>query len=326
MAEINCSACEDLRQDAPNFVVNGLGDTECTSLQNDTGLNASSGNNDCTDLNNMNDCLIGNMETEVDAYDVCDWKEFMKSFISNVWTVFKGIICSICGIWTNIHQLWTQAERIDCLVDYLYNGVSFTVHEEPSAGSYVVAGKGVSFYQVDQSWTASDVGIAYYGGLGRWTGSLIAHTGTSFQDAKAVPNFDNGSVIRTSTQRLGNPLFGNAGKLEGTELLYEIRLKKSEYPQLRGISGGRGQESTSGSFHATMYVFTEGTYAYGNHGTCEEDGTPSSSGYDSGHLVEAGYIYVQVRLSYLDMAWQDVHQYSPVGWCGIRLKQDSIPC
>lgn len=325
MAELNCSACEDLRQDAPNFINYGLTDNECASLGNDTGLNPSSGNNDCTDLNNMNDCLVGNMQEEVDAYEVCDWKQFMKLFIGNVWTVLKGIICAICGIWTNIHNLWKLTERIDCLVDYLYDGVTFSIHEEPSEGSYVVAGKGISFYQVDQSWSAADVNIAYFGGLGRWAGSIIVHT-TNFTDAKSVVNFDNGSTERTSTARLGNSLFGSAGKLIGTELLYEIRIKKSEYPQLRSIVGGRGQETTGGAFHTNMVVFREGQYAHGNHGECNEDGTPKTAGYDSGHLVPNGWIYAQIRMSYLDMAMSDGAQYSPVGWCGIRLQQSAIEC
>lgn len=103
MANYSCDACEELRQTSTNFVVNGITDTECASLANDTGLSPSSGNNDCTDLNNINDCLVGNMEEEVEAYDVCDWKEFMKKFIPNLWTTLKAIICAICGIWEYIH-------------------------------------------------------------------------------------------------------------------------------------------------------------------------------------------------------------------------------
>ena len=111
MANLNCSACEDLRQDDPNLIVNGFTDTECASLQNNTGLNPSSGNDDCEDLNNLNDCLVGNMETEVDAYDVCDWKTFMKKFIPNVWTVLKAMICAICGLWT---QLTNIINKVNC--------------------------------------------------------------------------------------------------------------------------------------------------------------------------------------------------------------------
>ena len=75
MANVNCEACEAIRQTDPNLIVNGFTDTECASLKNDTGLSASSGNNDCTDLDNLNDCLVGNGATEVEASDVCDWKE-----------------------------------------------------------------------------------------------------------------------------------------------------------------------------------------------------------------------------------------------------------
>lgn len=105
MATVNCESCESLRQDAPDFVVNGLTDDICTSLSNDTGLNPTSGNDDCTDLNNVADCLVGNMATEVEAYNVCDWKEFMKNFIPNVWTTLKAMICAICGLWKNVHCL-----------------------------------------------------------------------------------------------------------------------------------------------------------------------------------------------------------------------------
>lgn len=121
MANVSCSACEDLRQTDPNLIVNGFTDTECTSLQNDTGLSPSSGHDDCTDLNNLNDCLVGNEATEVESYDVCDWKTFMKKFIPNVWTVLKGIICAICGLWTNIHSIW---EKIAELIAHI-NAVSY---------------------------------------------------------------------------------------------------------------------------------------------------------------------------------------------------------
>ena len=107
MANISCEACNDLRELDPSLIANGFSDTECASLKNDTGLVTSSGNSDCDDLDMMNDCLVGNMAAEVETYDVCDWKDFMKSFIPNLWTMLKGVICAICGLWTNVHNLWT---------------------------------------------------------------------------------------------------------------------------------------------------------------------------------------------------------------------------
>lgn len=107
---INCSSCNDLRENAPEFVLNGVTDTVCTSLKNDTGFNPSNDTTDCDDLNDANDCLIGNMEDEVEAYDVCDWKEFMKRFIPNVYNVIKAMICAICGLWCNFHALVTALQ------------------------------------------------------------------------------------------------------------------------------------------------------------------------------------------------------------------------
>lgn len=122
MADYNCSSCEDLRTTSPNFVVNGITDTECTSLKNDTGLNPSSGHDDCTDLNNINDCLVGNMAEEIEAYDVCDWKEYIKKFVPNVWTTLKSIICAICGLWTVSH-------KHDCILNNITKEQSFKVSQ-----------------------------------------------------------------------------------------------------------------------------------------------------------------------------------------------------
>lgn len=108
MANLNCAACEDLRQDAPSLIVNGFDDTMCTSLKNNTGLNPSSGNDDFTDLSNMADCLVGNMAEEVDLYEVCDWKTFMKSFIPNLWTTLKAMICSQAGLWMLINKVYGE--------------------------------------------------------------------------------------------------------------------------------------------------------------------------------------------------------------------------
>lgn len=124
MLNVNCEACEDIRQNDPSLIVNGFTDAECASLKNDTGLNPSSGHNDCQDLTNMNDCLIGNEDAELENYEVCDWKAFMHNFIPNLWTLESGIICAICGIWTNIHNLWTQIQNILTQIQNLWTKVN----------------------------------------------------------------------------------------------------------------------------------------------------------------------------------------------------------
>lgn len=142
MANINCEACKDLREDVPELVANGFDSTMCASLKNDTGLKQSNGHNDCTDLDMMNDCLVGNMETEIDKYDTCDWKAFMKKLIGNLWTTLKAVICAICGIWTNIHNIWTDLANLWAFArSFRLSGSGHTVSltsSEGSHGSYTV--------------------------------------------------------------------------------------------------------------------------------------------------------------------------------------------
>ena len=134
MAKIKCDACDSLKATDPNLAVNGWSDTECASFKNDTGLNPTSGHNDCTDLELMTDCLIGNMAQETDAYNNCDWKEFAKKFIANLWTVLTAIKCALCGIWTNIHNLWSRVNEIINMIKALCQLVNASIN--PTAPIY----------------------------------------------------------------------------------------------------------------------------------------------------------------------------------------------
>lgn len=110
MANFDCKSCSDLRQIDPSLVMEGFGDTECASMKNDSGLVPKNGRTDCEDLDLMNDCLIGNEIEELAKSDYCDWKEFTDGFIRNIWTMFKGFGCAVCGLWTNVHNLWRYAK------------------------------------------------------------------------------------------------------------------------------------------------------------------------------------------------------------------------
>lgn len=104
---IDCEACQDLREIDPSLEIHGWSDSECNSFKNDTGLVASKGHTDCEDLSTMNDCLVGNMDAELEKYEVCDWKKYMHKLVPNLWTMGEGFKCAICGLWTNVHNLWT---------------------------------------------------------------------------------------------------------------------------------------------------------------------------------------------------------------------------
>lgn len=328
MANYSCSSCDDLRTSAPNFVVNGITDTECTSLKNNTGLNPSSGHSDCTDLDDINDCLVGNMAEEAEAYDICDWKEYIKKFVPNVWTTIKAIICAICG-------LWTLAEKVDCIIDYITKGKSFSFGEYTSTGnSCIVAGKGVSFANVSQSGTANDITITYVaGGMSYLTGSCLFYK-SNFTDAQAVANFDHGGTSpQTSSSRLGNTKWNQTGYLgAGGELVYELRIKKSEYPQISRFWNGVGNAGAGGVYDFMVVYRNEGSYAPGQHGWCNsETGAAEGSGSDNGHKVPAGWMYLQVRMKNLDSfgaidPGDSGGQYTPVCLVPIRINQDQIGC
>lgn len=112
MAEY-CSACERLREENPDFVDYGISDKECQSLQNNTGLNPDLSvlHTSCEDLNDMNDCIIGQHGKTIKAYDDCDWKKYAKDQNWNLWNMFKGIICTICGLWKALYCIDEKTQQ-----------------------------------------------------------------------------------------------------------------------------------------------------------------------------------------------------------------------
>ena len=333
-AKKSCEACSELQENSAEFVLNGVTENVHNALMNNDGFNTASDNDDCADLNNANDCLIGNMEDEVDAYEVCDWKEFMPDFIHNVWTVIKAVISAICG-------LWKRVSRHECELNLVINGTTFNVGEDETDGSYVVAGKGVSFLERSSSDTHStDVRIVYIGGaLCYIAGGLVFHQAHFTEpDNIKVWNFDEGGSIRHSYNRDGNGYWVTTGSnshagdtVSGNELVYEIRIKKSQYPQIKQLIGLFGQDSNVGGFHVRVQVFNEGAWAYGQHGSCNSNGG-GEDGHDAGHKVPAGWIYVQMRMSYI---WDLVHDnadhdnsrgVTPIAILGARFNKDNITC
>ena len=125
----HCTACEELKRNAPNFILNGITERECESLQNDTGLNnqLSVLRNNCEDLNDMLDCLVGALHETLPAYDVCNIKDYIDQLMTNLYSLQKAMICSKCGQWKmlwehdeqirlireEIRRLWAEIARID---------------------------------------------------------------------------------------------------------------------------------------------------------------------------------------------------------------------
>ena len=124
--QLNCNACDDLREYAPDFVQNGVTTTVCNSMKNDTGINptATVTHTDCEDLDTANDCLVGRMDGELEAYDQCEWKKFMHKLLPNLYTVLKLMICAICGLWVNVHQLWNEINALKTRMTAVENAIT----------------------------------------------------------------------------------------------------------------------------------------------------------------------------------------------------------
>lgn len=312
MAYVKCDSCEELRQNAPDFMVNGFTDNECENLAADKGLGGNSDN--CTDVHDMDDCLVGMMDNEIDAYDNCDWKKFMHNFIPNVWATIKAIVCWLCGL--------------DCRVKYLFNGDSFSLGEERTeGGSYVRPGDGVSFLIRSSSQQhTSDVTLRYIaGGLCSLVGSLALFK-HSFTDGDGTHRTGNLAWGAGSTDP-GDSGAPDLGHLPGNcgELLFEMRINTKEFPQIRNFYRGFGQETGGGTYHFEILVFNEGDTAYGYHGDDEE-----------GWVVPENYIYVQARMTSIiykfsyrdheDGSGQESCYLSPYGFLGVRIRQNKIEC
>ena len=220
---LNCAACEEIRQTDPSLIVNGFSDDECSSLMNDTGLVPGDDHNDCEDLHNLNDCLVGNMETEVDLYDVCDWKPFMKTFIPNLWTTLKAMICAICGIWTNIHNLWT---KIGCVYDgleALANGIGQTVGGQTFVRFYRDnSGTDTGHYQWNTSQGSSHV-------LDIYMDADIDDPGTLVADKDYVVLIQNCTDIHSTSDTALAVTYFSSGD---TRDMAEIRKRQAQHPTI----------------------------------------------------------------------------------------------
>lgn len=255
MLNVNCEACEDIRQNDPSLIVNGFTDAECASLKNDTGLNPSSGHNDCQDLTNMNDCLIGNEDAELENYEVCDWKAFMHNFIPNLWTLESGIICAICGIWTNIHNLWNKVNEALSKINEALNKANCAINGTKSLISALNSTtQGTAFvrYFRDNSGVGS-------GNMYRWSVSKgSSHTLDIYMDAD-VDNTGSRPADRDYVVIIGNCTDIHNSANAGIEITYfssgdarsmeTIRKRQSQHPTVNysGMTMNDFSWTTSGA-------------------------------------------------------------------------------
>lgn len=112
-----CASCAALRANAPNFILNGVTNTECSSLKNNTGLNPNLSvlHNNCEDLQDVNACINSSLLSQLKALDMCkpaDLKAWLTAAVNNFTVVGDAIICSDCGAWIEIGKIWDAIDEI----------------------------------------------------------------------------------------------------------------------------------------------------------------------------------------------------------------------
>ena len=279
MIDYSCSACEELRQDAPSFVVNGMSETECASLANNTGLNPSSGNDDCTDLNNMNDCLIKNMENEINSYNVCSWKDYMKALVNNMWTMYKGIICALCGLWTAVSaipgDIADTLARIQCYIDYILDGKDASVL---LTESNFEAGTGVAFTRSGDS--IAKPGLRINGSTYTVTGSIRIDITTEHWGRLGLT--PTGNRVKWGT---GDGDYNRINTPSGNYTICIIKIPKSTMPWLKSLSSCVGSFVNAGVGQIYVQAYDSGDSMKGQWGDSSTAVT-----------VPDGYIYLRISL------------------------------
>ena len=134
MSRLACDACDNLRENAADFVNAGVTSAICDSLHDNTGLNPNLSplHQNEEDLHDANDCLIGTMDEQVEMYQACDWKEYMHKFVRNLYETLKAIICSLGGIQDRQSDM---CATVNALVDI---GIEQTENISGTAGSMIV--------------------------------------------------------------------------------------------------------------------------------------------------------------------------------------------
>lgn len=117
-----CSACDSLKATSSNFIQKGVTDAICANLKANQGFE-NKGHNNCTDMHDMNDCLLGGLLEKIDTYDVCDTKEAIKDLEKNLISIMDVMICSDCGQWEEIEKLWAEIQKIWDAIRALQNKV-----------------------------------------------------------------------------------------------------------------------------------------------------------------------------------------------------------
>lgn len=161
---IDCEVCQELRDTSNIFTLFGITEELCNSLKNNTGLNPNLAvaHDNCTDLTNMIDCLVGRLKEEINIYDPCDYRPMMEILLKNLYTVFTALKCSDCGQWDNIDDLWEQIRLIWIEINELKRQIGLIWTEIDNIYNIINALSGINFITLRRG---TDYELYFYNGF-----------------------------------------------------------------------------------------------------------------------------------------------------------------
>ena len=194
-----CKTCEDLQQHSPDFVANGVTDEMCSNLESNTGL-MNNGRENCTDLHNANDCLIGGIAEKATSYNPCDPNKMIEDLARNTMHVIDMLICSDCGQWNEIKKIWDEIQKIWDAIEELQNGMSdqnANINKMLSAVEKILQN-----LKNSGAWTVPESGSI-------WDGSMTADRNIATGNINVFGGTPDGSTfIRTNNTSTENDLAG----------------------------------------------------------------------------------------------------------------------
>lgn len=194
-----CKTCEDLQQYSPDFIANGVTDEMCSNLESNTGL-MNKGRENCTDLHNANDCLIGGIAEKATSYNPCDPNKMIEDLAKNTMHVIDMLICSDCGQWNEIKKIWDEIQKIWDAIEELQNGMSdqnANMNKMLSAVEKILQN-----LKNSGAWTVPESGSI-------WDGSMTADRNIATGNINVFGGTPDGSTfIRTNNTSTENDLAG----------------------------------------------------------------------------------------------------------------------
>ncbi len=193
-----CASCETLEKYNYDFVQKGLTDDMVASLKKDKGLKESNGWNNCQDLQDMNDCLIGGMVNDIPSFNSCDLDKALIESLNNIMQLLDAIIAGDCGQWENIWAIWDEIAKIKARLDKIE--ARLDALEKTSGTMYNALLKILQNLQNSGAWNGGDniFNGDFNSGRNIATGNINLFGGTQ----------DGGSFIRTNNGKTENDLVG----------------------------------------------------------------------------------------------------------------------